>query len=1095
MLNTLVKHALANVWCTPFQDAQALLKLTRATAFGGARDYVNVMKQRIALPDKDNRFHLYQIGQNDPARFKLEIRAGVWFRFSDVTESLNKIVELYTADGVQFCRSECYVLYTRSQSFVVAVRMHPGTANLNAENLYLRFYSNAYYDSQRAAGLTDTIETGGRIVETTVQSVAIQNEFHQYRAKPVGFAYAFHNGRYVHDFPPNVVKSGDSVEWIYDASIERVVDLRLDDLPTFTSELDGVRKYLVHPPKGHNEIDYRDDLDFWIIYKSGNSIDGVYYHKNSEIAVRMVTHADYSIPVGYVQNYLDANPGWDQGNVFIRIHFRKSGYSRPLVYEANAIHELYKLNDTQIVQAMIGNAALVPAWKVNTLEQSNYTRIMRSLVGQITGQEVYSAYGYDATARLIGNMPLPVLAGAAAVPIGLMVNSTAFEYDAQGLLLGISPHYSGETYTPQFANTTQVELIAGVAKEWFCQTEPTGTTFAMDPLQTQRFYVCRIIQGVRDNQWFDVTEDTDYVVIQNGIATFVYDPDAFVVQVRGTEWALVQPLALPLNDNVLDFSITNRNPDNFSVAYVPCGKLELWLNGRSLIENVDYYVQWPRVVVVNKSWLLPLAATQSVVVRGTGVCNPDLTRTVTQQMGFVRNQTLSINNRFDICDAKVLRCVVGGRMVDRSKLEFAESLTGVLLPSVPDGSPYAIDPQLVPIPGVRPHDVYYLKSQGDRTNETISDYLSVRLPEPQFPHTPIAERYRVVSPTMAAMIHAMINGFVAPPASADNNAVIEAFVPFREWLQYEPAVREIDDNFIVVIAHPFDDVQNVTVDQYRFLERINALYLRNKVELSHYVGISTNPVVTITDPHWDQVVYQLRFDGVAGGTNIIDDKSPVWVAMNDAQLVGSGDVTRGTVLSLDTASAVPNGVNSRRVFTNDVAGSNLDGDFTLEYWLKTNQTGVENAEVVIDTQSPQGSGDFVFPAGWFQFMLGWNNTLEIYVGIDGQYYQTMISAENCLILDAWNHVAWVRKNGVSKLFVNGQNVTSTYSSDFSIVDGGLLDPHNYGQFQQWILGIWNPGYGGFATRNVWLDDLRLTNGVARYDAAFDPSAVEFYIPG
>lgn len=1098
MLNTLVKHALANVWCTPFQDAQALIGLSRATAYGGARDYVSIQKQRIKLPTATERYHVYQIGQNNPGQFEIDIPQSEWFSLSEVCRKLKKIVELYTVAGETFCRNEAFIIYTQAKTFIIAVRLHKYTADLNLQTLYFRTYSNAFYDSVRSAGVVDAIKTNGRIVETIHQSVLLQNEYHAWKAKPEGYAYAFRNGRYVHDFTPNTVRAGDSVEYVYDAAIYRIVDLRLNDLPTFTSALDTKRKYLLHPPKYHGKIDYRDDLDFWVIHKAEDGgIDGVYYHKNAVDSVRMVSHNDYSLPVGIVQAYLDSNPNWDPERVFIRIHFRKSGYDRPLVFEHNRIHELYKLTDTEIVAAMIGLDATVPEWRAETLEASNYPRIMRSLRGQISGVEVYNAYGYNAVAALVAASPQQLTNGRTALPAAVMANATAFEYDQYGKLLDYRTHVFGEEYVAVNPLATMVEVVVGEGKEWFDYQEPTGP-FTMDPLRTQHFYACRVVQGVRDNQWMDVTSDPNFVVIANGVATFTFDPDAFVIAVMGTGHFLCQTLELPITDNTIHFTMTHKEPNNHKVGWIPTGKLELWLNGSALIEDIDYYVQWPEVTIVNKVWLDTAAPTQKVVVRAQGLCNPDLTREVTQQIGYVLHQTLSINNKYDLRDDKVVKCVVAGRVLDRSKLEFAENPIALALPGIADGSPYSIDDLPIPVVGVKPYDVYWLRDQSRLVDQRVSDYLTNRLPEHDWTNVvPIPNRYPLVSPTVAVMLADLLEGqLVAPASGVDNNAIIALMEDYRRWLQVDPCVRGVNDNFAVVHPHPWPVVIEVTVEQYSLLERVISLYLYDKVSLTNFLAISTTvPVEPNVDPYWENVVYQLRFEGAPDSAQVIDDKEHLWVAKGGAKLVGTGDPAFGTMIQINTDPAITNTDFQDQVVTNDTALADLSGDFTVEFFLQTNQEAHDNAEVVLDTSSPEGTSGFQYPTGWVQFMLHWDRGIELYVGIEGLYYQTMISVEQCLVLGQLNHVAWVRKNGVSKLFVNGLNVTSTYiNQDFPYQDGGIVDPHVYGPIQQWILGKWAPAGGNWPTRNVWMDNFRLTVGVARYESTFDPADIEYHIP-
>jgi hypothetical protein len=80
----------------------------------------------------------------------------------------------------------------------------------------------------------------------------------------------------------------------------------------------------------------------------------------------------------------------------------------------------------------------------------------------------------------------------------------------------------------------------------------------------------------------------------------------------------------------------------------------------------------------------------------------------------------------------------------------------------------------------------------------------------------------------------------------------------------------------------------------------------------------------------------------------------------------------------------------------------------------------------------------------------------------------------------WYHVAVTRSSGSTKLFLNGAQIGSTYT-DATVYLNGTNRP---------MVG----GSGYHVTTNVmvgYIDDLRITNGYARYTSNFTPPTSAF----
>jgi len=144
-----------------------------------------------------------------------------------------------------------------------------------------------------------------------------------------------------------------------------------------------------------------------------------------------------------------------------------------------------------------------------------------------------------------------------------------------------------------------------------------------------------------------------------------------------------------------------------------------------------------------------------------------------------------------------------------------------------------------------------------------------------------------------------------------------------------------------------------------------------------------------------------------------------------------------------------------------------------------------------------GKGDFTIE-GWFMFTgaLGtyqrpwWfgddNDNLEINSGVlrYGGASLTLITGPT-VVGNVWYHIAYTRANSNGRLFVNGGNVGATTNSTYNSVA------------RTFTLMATSPSNGGSNPSTGFVDDFRITKGVARYTANFTPAIntfSNFYAP-
>ena len=206
------------------------------------------------------------------------------------------------------------------------------------------------------------------------------------------------------------------------------------------------------------------------------------------------------------------------------------------------------------------------------------------------------------------------------------------------------------------------------------------------------------------------------------------------------------------------------------------------------------------------------------------------------------------------------------------------------------------------------------------------------------------------------------------------------------------------------------------------------------------------------DPSFAYVSALLHFDGPDGSTTFTDVTSKIWTPTLSAEIVtaqskfggSSGRLTGGSKISTPAHDDFAYGT----------------GDFTWEFWLRLATLG--GNQYALD-HSLNG-GTVVYNS----FLRYYNST----IGVGGPLYTT---GGGALLINTWYHIAVARESNITRFFVDG------------VLKSSGTDNHNYGSLA--------PQIGAYSTSsnslNGWVDDFRITKGVARYTAAFTPPAAAF----
>mgnify|MGYP006267112047 CR=1 FL=1 len=155
------------------------------------------------------------------------------------------------------------------------------------------------------------------------------------------------------------------------------------------------------------------------------------------------------------------------------------------------------------------------------------------------------------------------------------------------------------------------------------------------------------------------------------------------------------------------------------------------------------------------------------------------------------------------------------------------------------------------------------------------------------------------------------------------------------------------------------------------------------------------------------------------------------------------------------------------------------GDFTIEYWMYSNDVSSSTQKQMFQTSDTAGGLKTTYTSGIFMDQ-GYTGSSNLTGAIRANIIGTNVgSSVAVLTTGTWYHIALVRASGVVTIYVNGNSVASGTVS-------GSIDGTNL------AVGC---GYSTSYAFNGYIDDFRITKGVARYLYNFTPPNQALYTQG
>jgi len=249
-------------------------------------------------------------------------------------------------------------------------------------------------------------------------------------------------------------------------------------------------------------------------------------------------------------------------------------------------------------------------------------------------------------------------------------------------------------------------------------------------------------------------------------------------------------------------------------------------------------------------------------------------------------------------------------------------------------------------------------------------------------------------------------------------------------------------------------------------------YTKGFFETTEGDTVGTNPA-TIGDPNFADVSLLLHMDGSNGSTTFTDSSS------NGLTVTANGNAQISTTQSKFGGSSAYFDGNGDYLTASHASNFNFgSGDFTAEVWFNVPAGAPSGTEPFLVTAAGQGTTGTDFQGIWFGLYQG---NYYFIASTNGTSWNVNITGSGTPPTDTWTHFCVVRSGNTFTLYANGVSIGTTTSS------GTLTNSNN-------LIAI------GGRTRNNqysigYLDDVRVTKGVARYTSNFTAPTAAFLDAG
>lgn len=756
--------------------------------------------------------------------------------------------------------------------------------NLNNQAINIRFYTNArYFATDRRDESTNP--DNQMFFETAPLSQDLVNRIKANKDSPVKQGWFVVDGQ-IFNYDAVIASypllQGKEVSILRDETIITTQYFKLQDLKTFVSVKNkNIGKYLLDLNLPTDSLVYFNDVEYYLGKMVGGQFKGLCIPMLRGDSITTVTNKTHAIRTDVITSLMTSND-WmiDSDNVYIMAVIRQGGMLRGLIHQHTRIEELFKLPEKVVSSALTGVNALLNEWKASSLEKDAYATLIGADSKAIVENLVFDAYGYNAITRYHHPNPLRVedyttddtgvlwysvqLSNAASEMNKFLSLSTAnieiIEYNKDGLFLDRKrfPYFNAGLLVSRRGDSedTRVALIEhyinSVDDSQLNLGEIYSTRIEDNELVAFGFaaYISTTPRSAVNPKWLDVTNLNTYFYLTDTVKA-----DGSKVKTLVWNTALLNELnAVPMvrinnrscfkTYNAKDLTKGYRNFPTITIPNTSTGKvqvepgsIELWMENKLLIEDIDYIVKWPIIYIGRR---IEDISTALIHLRLSGLANPkDNKHYKARETGFVKGGVLSVDGHYDIRNDRNIQINVRGSLHHRDEVSFDENKS---TRSVLDGMPYQIKDYITPVELYTSRSTVIEKSKSEDIDNKVMGYLNEYLTTsgvdlPVINHT----RHLVVSIFLDDIITRLKTGWLSAelntPWTKDQLATWVKDVYYL--LEVDIAYFETTNrDYIKLIPHGNATSINLTVNQYKFVNQVIDKYLAGRVQLNNIVTVS-----------------------------------------------------------------------------------------------------------------------------------------------------------------------------------------------------------------------------------------------------------------
>lgn len=892
MENLVRRHAILNVWSATNQDFQHNINLVRITPNGGVLSNFPLLWDTLLSPrpieNKRHYYHFYQVGQVPSEILDVLKQEDRWVSLADFNKQNDILIDVYSASGQIIPKDHVFVSFIYNKNLVVAVRvnfkMDYGTRTrtlpnrstitekftLDNQKLIIRFYSNAWFNND------EFIKTSEHVQQPIVfeyKTMTGEKDWNDLQAlykkylkadKSNQHKFVWFKDGFKINAPTARPKDylGGHYGFVFDDSFFHVDKFELKHLPAFRSEIDYTRrKYLILSTVNDFLIHYWDDIDFYIT--NTRTGKGCYFNRSAKNAIRQLTHNCYSLDADTLEDYVRTHDFLGKyEDCSVEMYMRQGGRKNGLFNQKNRLEELYLLPREQIIEAFINTPSLVPEWRAASLEKSKYMELISANSDKISNELIAEVYGYNGLSTVFNNplnkvkdgkLPITPVMHIKDLKTGTGVRNYWF-YNTSGQFVN---YFTEDTLIHDIPLTTTTDATdVGYVESFNMKLSKTGLdlygNMNLESTDLEQYgfrcFVTQEVNGVPTSDWDDVTESKLYtyhpssrnnkprlewnwaLLSQANLVPLIYVMKSmFVWKTKITRASYNGTIHL-----VPKFHFRWNNTYHTRNMDIPVGQIDVIVNGITLIEDIDYVVDCPNIIINTHG--IHSVEDLDITVRYYGFANPENNKNwKPREVGFVKGGKLSIDCIYGINEDKNNRVILSGLLHSIHEFNTGEKNGNRIAPI--DGQPYALLDYVVPIENIfkGANSYRYYKETLD-IDKRVSDYLTPRIKqiEPEYQHIQ-KNRYKLVSPFLSRIIRILTSGIDLLrdlPVNYTQIDVAKIVEPYTYLLKYDPCCLDYDSRYILIEPHGYPTAVSVNARTYAFLETLVKLYLKDKVDLT-----------------------------------------------------------------------------------------------------------------------------------------------------------------------------------------------------------------------------------------------------------------------